>query len=184
MINDQPLIVTLRLDAYSQGFFDDLRQRYFPPERNFLKAHLTLFHKLPNTTETVDVLRRFVYGVFDAEVTGLISLGAGVAYRVEHPLLKTLHGALRSQFEFHLTAQDKQNFRGHVTIQNKTDPGTAKDLLARLYTDFQPFEVQALGLDLWTYLGGPWAHKKYFPFTGDVLTGQSADTTGTIASPG
>jgi hypothetical protein len=27
--------------------FDDLRQAHFPRQRNFLRAHLTMFHRLP-----------------------------------------------------------------------------------------------------------------------------------------
>ncbi len=42
-----PLILTLKLDAESFAFFDALRQKHFPAERNFLKAHVTMFHHLP-----------------------------------------------------------------------------------------------------------------------------------------
>ncbi|UOQ67702.1 2'-5' RNA ligase family protein [Hymenobacter volaticus] len=41
------LILTLALDAKSQEFFNELRKQHFPSERNFLAAHLTLFHHLP-----------------------------------------------------------------------------------------------------------------------------------------
>ena len=42
-----PLILTLELDERSFAFFGAQRRRYFPPERNFIPAHLTLFHALP-----------------------------------------------------------------------------------------------------------------------------------------
>ena len=32
--------------------FDRLRELHFPPERNYLSAHLTLFHKLPGKRAT------------------------------------------------------------------------------------------------------------------------------------
>jgi hypothetical protein len=47
----QPLILTLKMDERSQERFDRLRERHFPPERNYLNAHLTLFHKLPGAQE-------------------------------------------------------------------------------------------------------------------------------------
>ena len=46
-----PLILTLVLDAASQAFFDRLRRQHFPPERNVLDAHLTLFHALDGEQE-------------------------------------------------------------------------------------------------------------------------------------
>ena len=42
-----PLILTLQLDERSFAFFGAQRRRYFPLERNFIPAHLTLFHALP-----------------------------------------------------------------------------------------------------------------------------------------
>jgi 2'-5' RNA ligase len=165
MEDESPLILTLRLDEASHLFFDELRERHFPRERNFLKAHLTLFHKLPDTAATVGVIKSLTLAPFEMRVTGLINLGAGVAYRLESLELSLLHKALSTKFSDNLSAQDKQGFRGHITIQNKTSPVVAKALLTELANEFEPFTVYALGLDLWRYLGGPWAHKDYFPFT-------------------
>ena len=46
-MNSSVLILTLIIDGEAQNFFNILRQRYFPAERNYLDAHLTLFHNLP-----------------------------------------------------------------------------------------------------------------------------------------
>jgi hypothetical protein len=46
-----PLIVTALLDEAAQERFDRLRREHFPPERNHLAAHLTLFHRLPDDPE-------------------------------------------------------------------------------------------------------------------------------------
>ena len=46
-----PLIVTALLDEVAQERFDRLRREHFPPERNQLDAHLTLFHRLPDDPE-------------------------------------------------------------------------------------------------------------------------------------
>ena len=45
--NDYPIIVTARMNNKAQLYFNDLREWYLPPNLNYLKAHLTLFHKLP-----------------------------------------------------------------------------------------------------------------------------------------
>lgn len=152
------------MDDVSQAYFDALRVEHFPTERNFLKAHLTLFHKLPDTAETVDILADLTVSPFAVNVTSLINLGAGVAFRLEGAELNMLRGYLSKAFSEHLSPQDKQGFRGHVTVQNKTSPEIARALLARLSEDFTPFEVGAVGIDLWYYLGGPWEHKQFFPF--------------------
>ncbi len=46
-----PLIVTVALDEGAFAWFEDLRQTHFPPGRNQVPAHLTLFHALPGEQE-------------------------------------------------------------------------------------------------------------------------------------
>ncbi|WP_316831713.1 hypothetical protein [Pedobacter aquatilis] len=60
--------------------------------------------------------------------------------------------------------QDRQGFRRHITIQNKVDVLTAKMLLEKLATTFQPFEVTVLGVDLWYYPSGSWKYYHFIPF--------------------
>ncbi|RZJ80415.1 MAG: 2'-5' RNA ligase family protein [Chryseobacterium sp.] len=151
------------MDSTAQEFFDALRLEHFPIERNFLKAHLTLFHKLPDTIDTLKSISDLSFPAFKMQVTGLFNLGAGVAFRVEGKELGDVRKALSTAFAEHLSPQDKQGFRGHITVQNKTSPETARALLTTLSAGFVPFEINALGLDLWYYLGGPWEHKRYFP---------------------
>lgn len=45
-------ILTLHLDPTAQSRFEALRQRHYPPERNQIPAHLTLFHTLPDTRKS------------------------------------------------------------------------------------------------------------------------------------
>lgn len=78
----QPLILTLRLDEDSQAFFNTQRRLYFPPERNFLDAHLTLFHQLPDEAATFEYLEESQQSNFSLQVSGLMNLGAGVAYKI------------------------------------------------------------------------------------------------------
>jgi 2'-5' RNA ligase len=165
-----PLILTLALDAASQTYFNDLRQRHFPPKINYLAAHLTLFHHLPGAERAAisATLRQLsqALGPLPLPVTGLRSLGRGVAFTLENAALRALHRQLQAAFAPHLTPQDQQKLQPHVTIQNKVEPAAARQLLAELQADFAPFEAVGTGLHLWEYRGGPWASVAEFGFGG------------------
>ncbi len=168
MTNLPPLILTLRLDETSFAFFNTLRKKHFPPDLNFIDAHLTLFHHLPNKTEVHAQLRDITtrQPAMTLEVTGLMKLGRGVAFRIGSPELTGLQTHLKSQFREWLTPQDGQAFRPHITVQNKVSPATANALYDELTTSFAPFAVQGTGLSLWEYLGGPWRKVVDFGFDG------------------
>src|ERR1700743_1038120 len=102
----QPLILTLKLDGESQAFFDAQRQLYFPPERNFLQAHLTLFHQLPDEYITYEILSATKLKSFELRVTGLMNTGAGVAYQISSNELLELHKELSDQFKTSFIPQD------------------------------------------------------------------------------
>ena len=165
-----PLILTLALDERAFAFFEAERRRSFPPERNLIPAHLTLFHKLPG--EHFDPIARDIAALasaqrpFPLQVTGLRSLGRGVAYTLLSPELASLRQGLVQQWEAWLGPQDRQKHQPHVTIQNKADPAQARALLARLEEAFTPFTVTAEGLHLWRYLGGPWEAVETFRLAG------------------
>ena len=154
-----PLILSLRLAEADQLRLDRLRDAHFPPERNFLRAHVTLFHHLPSdalatlTADLQDAARR---PAFPVRVARLRSLGRGVALSLEADALNTLRAGLARRWEGWLGAQDSQRFQPHVTIQNKVDPAEAKRLFAELSAGFAPWTVTATGLSLWWYRGGPW----------------------------
>ncbi|MDR7037718.1 MULTISPECIES: 2'-5' RNA ligase family protein [Methylobacterium] len=163
-----PLILTLELDAETFARFDGLRRRHFPERLNHIPAHVTLFHHLPGpeergVTETVAALVRTVAPP-EVAVTGLRFLGRGVAFNLESEALSGLRARLARAFEGHLTAQDRQGFRPHVTVQNKVEPEVARALQAGLEQDFRPFRFTAPGLILWRYLGGPWEERARFAF--------------------
>jgi 2'-5' RNA ligase len=157
-MSDTPLILTLALDTEAEVFFDRLRQQHFPPERNFLKAHLTLFHHLPpqepRVVAAIEAASR--QPPFPLAVTGVVLIGRGVAFRLESAVLLQLHRGLQQQWLPWLLPQDKQKLWPHVTVQNKVAPQAARALHQQLQSTFTPFEVQATGLRLWRYLGGPW----------------------------
>jgi 2'-5' RNA ligase len=162
-----PLVVTLLLDDEAQRRFDRLREAHFPPERNHLQAHVTLFHALPG--EHVDAVRAELTAAadrdaFEVAVTGLRFLGRGVAYTLESAELGTLRDRLAAAWRPWLTPQDRQKHAPHVTVQNKVAPAVARALHERLLADFVPETVPARGLGLWRYLGGPWEPVAALPF--------------------
>jgi 2'-5' RNA ligase len=161
-------ILTLRFDPLSQQHFDAMRQRYFPPERNLVPAHLTLFHVLPTTEEICSTLAMIARAtrVFPVAVTGLRSLGRGVTYTLAGAEVYSLHRLLSFSFAGLLSAQDQQKFRPHVVIQNKSTEEQARVLLAELQAGFESFTVEAHGLDLWHYRDGPWEMARQFDFSG------------------
>ncbi|SDC22471.1 2'-5' RNA ligase family protein [Pedobacter soli] len=160
-------ILTARLDTQSQLFFDRMRKCYFPPERNFLNAHLTLFHQLPDSGHTLHVLRCITHDTIKANVKAVKSIGYGIAYFIECQELQLVHQKLQQEFRGLLSAQDQQPLRPHVTIQNKVSPERARSLLLALAPDFEPFEIYITGLDLWHYLEGPWSHYQHYPFSAE-----------------
>jgi len=165
--SSEPLVVTLLLDDEAQERFDRLREAHFPPERNHLAAHVTLFHALPG--EHLDAVRsdlvRAADGeAFDVAVTGLRFLGRGVAFTLESPELGALRAELAAAWQPWLTPQDRQRHAPHVTVQNKVEPAVARALHDRLLAGFVPHRVPARGLGLWRYLGGPWEPLEELPF--------------------
>ncbi len=164
----RPLILTAQLDEQNQEYFDGLRDQYFPPERNYLRAHLTMFHALPGSeiaglaTLLVDVTAR--QHAMVAEVFGLRSLGNGVAFTLRCPELERIRREIAFAFGETLTAQDRQTWRPHITVQNKVGQESARELLVRLQQTFQPWDVSINGLQLWRYKGGPWEFVDRFQF--------------------
>ncbi|GAA2890142.1 2'-5' RNA ligase family protein [Pseudonocardia halophobica] len=161
-----PLVVTAVLDEPAQSRLNTLRRRHFPPERNHLDAHVTLFHALPGEHETpvaaalTDAVRREPP---EAVVCDPRLLGRGVAFRVDAPGLLALRADLARAFGPWLTRQDRGKRELHVTVQNKVQPEQARDLHAALSGD-PPERTAVVALGLWRYRGGPWEPVATFPF--------------------
>jgi 2'-5' RNA ligase len=161
-------VVTLLLEDDAQRAFDRLRAEHFPPERNHLSAHVTLFHAVPG--EHLDDVAADLTAAgnrpgFDVEVTGLRLLGRGVAYVLRSAELTDLRAGLASAWEPWLTRQDGQRYAPHVTVQNRVEPAVARALHERLGATFTPWSAGARGIGLWRYLGGPWEPVAQFPFS-------------------
>lgn len=155
-----PIVVTALLGRADQSAFDALRREHYPPERNVLPAHLTLFHHLPPSVED-ELKHRLTVATRGlrapaAKAAGLMSLGRGVAVRIESPGLVTIRRELCEAFAGLLMPQDAGGWRPHVTIQNKVAPSMAKLLMGALGKEFRAREVEIAGLAAWWYRGGPW----------------------------
>ena len=163
-----PLVLTLSIDPAAQSQFEQQRRHYFPPSLNRIPAHISLFHALPG--EELPAIRTLLAEVstglaaFPIQVHDVQKLGRGVAYALAAEQLDALHSRLRAAWLPWLTAQDAQGFRPHVVVQNKVDPAAARALYERLAATFRPYSIQAEGLLLWRYLGGPWALEEQFHF--------------------
>jgi hypothetical protein len=166
-----PLILSAVLDAPVQQRLDALRRAHFPAERNHLDAHVTLFHHLPGAeldavaAEIGAAVRRRSAPLVD--VTGLRSLGRGVAVTLTSPELARFRADLARTWEPWLTAQDRTKRDLHVTVQNKVSPQEARALLAELAAGFVPERTCAVALALWRYRGGPWEPVARFAFAGE-----------------
>ncbi|WP_374138835.1 MULTISPECIES: 2'-5' RNA ligase family protein [unclassified Sphingomonas] len=155
-----PIIVTALFGKQDQAWFDGLRRAHFPPERNHLAAHLTMFHHLSPVIEA-ELRQRLVNETRrvpapEARVTGLMSLGRGTAFRIESPGLADIRARIADAFAMMLVPQDAAPWRAHVTVQNKVTPAEAKALYNELNVDFRPCPVAIAGLATWWYRGGPW----------------------------
>lgn len=160
-------ILTVHLDARSFAQLTELRTRHFPPERNYLSAHVTLFHALPLGAEVETVVAEVAadFAPFALSFARAMFLGAGTAIAIESAPLLQLRARLAKRFIHLLSRQDQAGFRPHVTIQNKVPAREAKAFFAEFSRGWQPREGRADGLDLWVYEGGPWRFHRAYPFT-------------------
>lgn len=163
-----PLILTLKLDQETFEPLDRLRKQYFPSERNFLPAHITLFHALPAEEELL--IYETLYAQcqqtpkWSLQLPDVRFLGRGVALNVDCPELVQLKKHLTEEWLIWLSAQDRQPYKPHVTIQNKVAPEAARELYHQLSQTWKPLKGFAEGLLLWRYLGGPWELRHEIPF--------------------
>lgn len=165
-----PFLITLGFDPATFERLDDLRARYFPPDRNIVPAHLSLFHKLPGSD----------FDAIDAELARVAAERAPVRLRFQGPKptgrgvlipvdalgLGAIRAELARTFDRHLTPQDRQGFRPHVMVMNKADRQEADAALDEIRAGYAPWSGTGDRLILWRYLGGPWEEVANYPLTG------------------
>lgn len=161
------LIVTAEIAQGDFSWLEGLRRAHYPPERNHVPAHLTIFHALPPSVEGElrgrlgRIVRRHPPA---ASLAGLMDLSGGVAFRVVSPDLDAVRDELADGLHGMLGAQDSGGWRPHITIQNKVSPKVARALKEQLERTFQPRPLAIGALAINRYLGGPWERLAAYPF--------------------
>ncbi len=182
-----PLILSAVLDARVQRRLDALRRAHFPPHRNHLDAHVTLFHHLPGAEQ--DAVAAAVGAAVRGrpaplvDVTGVRFLGHGVAIALASPGLAAVRAGLAQCWGSWLTAQDRTKRDLHVTVQNKVTPQEARGLHSELAAAFVPERTRAVALALWRYRGGPWEPVARLAFDGEEPSPEGSCPSETSGSP-
>ncbi|NNC71294.1 MAG: 2'-5' RNA ligase family protein [Sphingomonadaceae bacterium] len=160
MRENAPIIVTALFGDEDFAWLDGLRRAHYPPGRNIVPAHLTLFHHLPPSIAP-ELKQRLIEETRDstppsADIYRVRHLGKGVAFDVQSPELAAIRERLAEAFTGLLTPQDSAGWNPHITIQNKVEPAASKTLHAELSADFEPRPLRIAGLASHYYRGGPW----------------------------
>ena len=165
-----PIIITAVMGNADHAWANGLRRAHFPPERNYLDAHITLFHHLP-PSHLPEIKSRLATLAAEcpppvAHLSEVMLLGRGVAYRIESPELLAIRDELAHDFRGLLIPQDQARPRLHITIQNKVEPAVAKALHAQLSAAFNPRPLAISGVAAHYYRNGPWEHIGTWSFRG------------------
>jgi 2'-5' RNA ligase len=164
-----PLIVTATFGDGDNGWLQEMRRAHYPPERNRVPAHLTLFRQLPPSAQSEIARRLAAHAAAPppaAEIAGIMDLGEGTALRVASVALEEIRHDLAVALQGLLTAQDQGSWTPHVTLQNKVETREARRLQQQLAVTFQRRPLSLKGLALWRYLGGAWEPVKLWSFRG------------------
>lgn len=159
------LILTLAMEASSQERFNRLRRAHFPRHRNYLDAHLTLFHRLPASDEVRTAILHFTRSTaFELEAEAVWNMGNGVAIGIRSAALISLHAAMQQTLDPWLIPYDRRVLWPHITIQNNVSVFKAQQLYDSLQQDFQPFSFKATGFYTWHHKKGPIKPAAYYAF--------------------
>ncbi len=167
---NKPIIMTAQMGKAEFAWANSLRKRYYPPDRNMVDAHITLFHHLP--PQALDEIKASIIALTsnlpkpDAKLSGLIHLGNGVAYQLHAPELLSLRMELADRFAGLLVAQDQQTPRLHITVQNKVNSKEAQSLFDQLSAEFEPRPFAIRGIGLHYYVDGLWQDIGAWSFRG------------------
>lgn len=167
-----PFIVCLKMDRLSFERLSAWRKLYFPPERNFLDAHLTLYHRLPFPAHEIirDALRNLTMRresfvlTFEQIVHHQLFLGIKLAT----PEVVQLKKELDRDLTLWLAPQDRQTIVPHVTVSNNGQLEAVDRAKEELEKTFVPWQGRAEGLQLFRYRRGPWEWLEDFSFGADI----------------
>lgn len=164
-----PLLITAELPADILEWADSLRRAHYPPERNRLRAHVTLFHALPPSVE--EELLQILGSLAcckppQARITGVMKLGRGTAISVESPEMTDIHAQVAERMHGLLTDQDSRPLRLHITIQNKVEAAAARALQQQLGPQLRLTRFRFRGFGLHAWEDGLWRPIRSISFRG------------------
>lgn len=171
-----PLIVSLRFNDQSFEKMTDIRKANFPERHNNLDAHLTILHSLPRKlqTESDALLKRICSETapFNLSLGALRVRPKIIMLPVRSKRLDELVYDIQEEFWHDLSDQDRQDFRGHVTLCNKhSEEETARRQaqIEEAVKSRNSWNCRAVGLDLWEYRGNkPWSLISAHTFKGSA----------------
>lgn len=165
-----PFIVTAELPPDVLAWGDGLRRQHYPPERNRLAAHVTLFHSFaPSLREELRGVLAGMAGEFAppaARINGTLDLGSGTALAITSSGMDQIRALIAEHFHGALTAQDLHEPRLHITIQNKVIRRSAIALQQELAVSLRARDFVFWGLALQIYRTTHWETLGKWPFRG------------------
>jgi hypothetical protein len=166
-----PLLITAELPPDLFAWADAVRRAHYPPQRNRLGAHVTLFHGLPPSAD--GEVRRLLAMLSAREppaahIAGLMDLGRGTAFAVESPALVALHEEMAEHLHGIIQQRDARSLKLHITVQNKVSRDEAKALQRELAQtlDSRPFRFRGLALSHWR--DDLWRMAQLYRFRGQI----------------
>lgn len=166
-----PLLVVAELPSDLFAWADALRRAHYPPDRNRMGAHVTLFHGLPPSADRevrVLLAELAMRSPPEAVMAGVMDLGRGTALAIDSNGMTALHAEMAERLHGLIQQKDARPLRLHVTVQNKVPPADALALQASLAAPDirRGFRFHGLGLYEWT--GAIWRQARVYPFRGRI----------------
>lgn len=168
MPGSKAILILAALPPDIFAWADGLRRKYYPPERNRLPAHVTLFHGLPPSAagEVQARLQALAAQLPPpaAQITGIMDLHGGTALRIRSAGMEATHAELAAQLHGIVQQRDRHDLQLHITLQHKVPLAQARDLQAQLAKmDYQrSFHFTAFATHRWD--GELWRFERKWPF--------------------
>jgi len=155
----QHIVLAVLPDAL-QARLDALRRAHYPPERNRVPAHCTLFHAIPGmvAAELGATLARLTATTPPprARIDRIIDLDGGTALALISAELAALRETLADHFHGLLTGGDAVPPRFHITVQNKVDRRTAHILQSELAATWRATDTPIPAIAVHRVIDGTW----------------------------
>ena len=159
------LIITLKIEEEAQSFFEKKRSEYYPRHCNYVPAHITFFHALPNSSLFLEGLHQAApHKEVTMDVASILSFNNGMAYELKNEQLQILHSHLQKLFLKELSGKDKKIWSPHITVQNKVTEFKAQKSCKELLQYFKPFSFKVEGFNVYVYEKKRWNFNLFIPF--------------------